>query len=465
MTLPSSGPAALAGDGRRAGMDLLRVAVVVGLVLFHSALVFDARDDFYVKNAETTGLTMVISVLGVLWAMPLLFYLAGLAARHSLGRRGPAGYAAERLRRIAVPLVFATVAIVPVPQWLRLRADPAYRESYPEFLPRFFHVELDLAEFPFVLQGEHFETGHLWFLVLLLTFSLLLSLAVRWPPSPGLGERIAGLARVRGAMLLPALPLVLISMVLGLEEEYAGWSRWAYLVFFCCGFAFAADERFRRAVRRDLRVVAACGLALFAAGVPVLLSAGDDAFTSSAPLAVLGRALYGAAGWCWMLTIVGLLDRVPARSGTGPSGTRPDAASEARPPGDPPDVRYADPAARPDAHPGVSPDAHPGVRPAVGSRRGDGGLRGYLAEAVLPLYVLHQPIVVAVAYQVVRWQAPIAVKYVVIVACSLVLMVLAYDLLVRRTRLTRFLFGMRPRKPGAPNRAPAAGTSRSRGAE
>ncbi|MEU8380225.1 acyltransferase [Streptosporangium sp. NPDC048865] len=411
-------PPTASAPARRAELDLLRVAVVVGLVLFHSALVFDARDDFYVKNAETTGLTMVVSVLGVLWAMPLLFYLAGLAARHSLLRRGPAGYAAERLRRIAVPLVFATVAIVPVPQWLRLRADPAHQESYLEFLPRFFRAELDLAQFPFVLQGEYFETGHLWFLVLLLTFSLLLSLAARWwRLPPGLGERTAGLLRRRGATLLPALPLALISMVLGLEEEYAGWSRWAYLVFFCYGFAFAADERFRRAARRDLRVAAACGLALFAAGVPVLLAAGDDAFTASAPLAVFGRALYGAAGWCWLLTILGLLDRLPARP-AGPAPAGPDGPAVPAP-----------------------------ARPARG-----GALRGYLAEAVLPLYVLHQPIVVAVAYQVVRWQAPIAVKYPVIVAVSLVLMFLAYDLLVRRTAPTRFLFGMRPVRSGAGER-------------
>ncbi|MEV4065978.1 acyltransferase family protein [Nonomuraea dietziae] len=408
MTSSQTAPAA----ERRTDVDLLRVVVVAGLVLFHSALVFDARDDFYVKNAETTGVTMVVTVLGVLWAMPLLFYVAGLAARHSLRRRGPAGYAAERLRRIAVPLVFATVAIVPVPQRLRSRADPAHQESYLEFLPRFFQVELDLAEFPFVLQGEYFETGHLWFLVLLLTFSLLLALAARWRTPPRLGERMAELTRGRGAVLLPALPLALISMILGLEEEYAGWSRWAYLIFFCYGFAFAADERFRQAVRRDLRLVAACGLALFAAGVPVLLSAGDDAFTASAPLAVLGRALYGAAGWCWLLAILGFLDRAPARPAAGQASRAP---------------------------------------------RG-GALRGYLAEAVLPLYVLHQPIVVAVAYQVVRWEAPIAVKYAVIAAGSLILTVLAYDLLVRRTRLTRFLFGLRPAKADAGER-PERGTS------
>ena len=67
----------------------------------------------------------------------------------------------------------------------------------------------------------------------------------------------------------------------------------------------------------------------------------------------------------------------------------------------------------------------------------------YLAAASLPYYVLHQPIVVAVAWNVVPWHRPIIVEYTVIVAISLALTLGAYDLLVRRTRITRFLFGMR----------------------
>ena len=45
---------------RRGELDAVRALVVVGLVLFHAALVFDARDDFYVKNAETTELTTFV---------------------------------------------------------------------------------------------------------------------------------------------------------------------------------------------------------------------------------------------------------------------------------------------------------------------------------------------------------------------------------------------------------------------
>ncbi|QYC42672.1 glucans biosynthesis protein [Nonomuraea coxensis DSM 45129] len=386
---------------RRADLDSLRVLMVAGLVLFHSALVFDAHDDFYVHNAETTELTLVIAAVGVLWAMPLLFFVAGLGAWHSLGRRGTAGYAAERLRRLGVPLVFGTVALVPVPQWLRMRGETGERISYLEFLPRFFRIRLEPGNVPFVLQGDFFETGHLWFLVLLLTFSMILAGLSRWLPGgpvARLRERAAAYAlRRRGAVLLPAVPLALFCALAGLEQEYAGWNRWAYLIFFLAGFAFAADGRFRTALRRDARLVAGAGLALFAAGVPVLLVAGDAAFTGPDPLAMAGRFLYGAAGWCWLTAILGLLDR-PRRPASGGA------------PGSP-----------------------------------ASGRRAYLAEAVLPLYVLHQPVVVAVAHVVVGWEAPIAVKYAAIVVVSLAVMAALYDLLVRRTAVTRFLFGMRPR--------------------
>jgi len=393
---------------RRPELDVIRVLVVVGLVFFHSALVFDTRDDYYVKNAQTTGAPTILAALAVVWAMPMLFLIAGVGSWHSLRRRGAAGFTKERLRRLGVPLVFATLTIIPIPQWLRLRAaDPGYHESYPRFLVRFFDVRPDPGDFPFVLSGEYFETGHLWFVVLLLTFSLLLAPLARWSPrrwKHEIRERLSSAAGRRGAALLPALPVAVVCALVGLEEPFAGWSRWAYLLFFLYGFVLATDERFRVAVRRDAPMAAVVGAGLFLAGLPAFLAVGDaggDPFTDMSPLATGARTLYGLAGWCWLVAIIGLLDR--RRAG----GEDKDAAADGR-------------------------------RPARGRR-----LYGYLAAAVLPLYILHQPIVVAVAYGVVGWDAPIVVKYAAIVAISLALTVAAYDLLVRRTRVTRFLFGAR----------------------
>jgi peptidoglycan/LPS O-acetylase OafA/YrhL len=69
---------------------------------------------------------------------------------------------------------------------------------------------------------------------------------------------------------------------------------------------------------------------------------------------------------------------------------------------------------------------------------------------VLPFYLLHEPVIVAVAWVVVRWPAPVPVRYLWVVAASLILTLALYQGLVRRFPLARFLFGLKPARPSGP---------------
>ena len=207
---------------------------------------------------------------------------------------------------------------------------------------------------------------------------------------------LAGVAQRPGVVLLAALPIAVVNALLGLEEGFAGWNRWAYLLLFLYGFLLAADERFGVALRRHAPVAAVLAVLAFGASAPGFISDDADPFTGTDALSVTSRIFFSVSGWCCLVAILGLLDR-----------------------------RRSD------------------RRGQEGGGAGRGRVYAYLGAAALPIYVLHQPIVVAVAYGVVPWDAPIIVEYVAIVAASLVLIFAAYDLLVRRTRVTRFLFGMR----------------------
>jgi glucan biosynthesis protein C len=58
---------------------------------------------------------------------------------------------------------------------------------------------------------------------------------------------------------------------------------------------------------------------------------------------------------------------------------------------------------------------------------------------------------VPVGFYMVQWNADVLVKFLVIAVCSLVAIIGLYDLLVRRTNVTRLLFGMKPmRRTAAP---------------
>ncbi len=380
--------------------------MVVGLVFFHSALVFDVNDDYYVKNAQTTEVTTYLAALAVVWAMPLLFLIAGVATWHSMGSSpSSTAFLWSRFKRLFLPLVIATVTIVPVPVWFRLRADPGYEQSYLEFLPSFFDVRLDWSNFPFVLTGPQFETGHLWFIVLLLAFSVLLLpafLRLRRPlgrtETPDEATAVPG----RGAVLLAATPFVVIGAALPLEENIAGWNRWAYLLFFLYGFLIAANDRFMIAIRRAARLCAAVGAGAFLLAVGLFAAgdaAGTDIFADYDAVSVLSRAVFGAAGWLWVAAILGFVVR---------GGADRDEA----------------------------PAAPLGLRARAGT---------YLDEAGLAVYVVHQPVVVAIAFYVVRTDLPSLVKYVVIAGASLAVVLAIYEIAIRRLTATRVLFGLKPR--------------------
>ena len=74
----------------------------------------------------------------------------------------------------------------------------------------------------------------------------------------------------------------------------------------------------------------------------------------------------------------------------------------------------------------------------------------YAGEASYPVYILHQTVIIVLGVYVVQWNAGVPVKFAAISLGSLVATTAIYDLLVKRTNITRFLFGMRPkRKPPA----------------
>ena len=75
-----------------------------------------------------------------------------------------------------------------------------------------------------------------------------------------------------------------------------------------------------------------------------------------------------------------------------------------------------------------------------------GPLHNYSNEAVLPFYLLHQTVILCVGWYVIRWDLGMALKYLIIAAVSIVLIMSIYELLIRRFNVMRFLSGMRPKR-------------------
>jgi glucan biosynthesis protein C len=74
----------------------------------------------------------------------------------------------------------------------------------------------------------------------------------------------------------------------------------------------------------------------------------------------------------------------------------------------------------------------------------------YAVESAYPFYVLHQTVLVALAYFVVRLDVGLPVKYALIALSTLTWTLVVYELAVRRWIPMRTLFGMKRRRVTLP---------------
>lgn len=369
---------------RRLDLDWVRIVAVLLLIPFHSARVFNLGEPFYVKNADlSVPLTFLIGFL-VVWQMPLLFLVAGASTWYALGHRTSGQYVSERLRRLMIPFVFGTLVIVPPQMYLALLHRSETSASYLEYYPRFLELRpFDIPDY----TGIGFSWAHLWFILNLFVISLFVLPLLMWL-GRGAGRaavsRLAGLVdRGRGILLLAVL-LVLV----GDLPEPDGKPIFTHLTVFVLGFVLASDERFGRAMQRNRWPALILGAATMSVFFWVEMSGiqlADNSFEDVAYYIVRNCNL-----WFWLVALLGFGQR---------------------------------------------------------HLNADNRVLRYARDAAYPFYLLHQTVIVVIAFFVVQWSADPMVKFSVIAVSSLVATIGLYDLLVRRTNATRFLFGIKPRRP------------------
>jgi len=181
--------------GRRGELDVARALVVAGLVVFHSAAVFAVGTSWFVNDPRPSTGFSVFMLWGSLWGMPLLFLVSGMGVRYAMRSRTAWSFAAERLGRLGIPFATGLVLLVPPMFYLEHLAQPGFHQPYGRFWLAFLNVPAIAAGLVphgnWTSGGVGFDPAHLWFLYVLLVFSLALLPLFRYLTGPR-GTRLAG---------------------------------------------------------------------------------------------------------------------------------------------------------------------------------------------------------------------------------------------------------------------------------
>lgn len=251
-------------------VDWLRIAAFALLVLYHVGMLY-VPWQFHVKHQPTYAALEPLMRLSNPWRMSLLFVISGLATGLMLGR---AGLARERSKRLLLPLLFGMAVIVPPQAWLQAREQFGYGGGYLDFLRLYFSGYRGFCEGSRCLVLPTWN--HLWFLPYVWSYTMLCLLALRLLPAAALRRVADSLARLSGWRLLwlPALALALSRALLypRFGETHALLDDWAAHAAFGTLFAFGLLLARRRVLLARLQDLRWPALALGLAGWVVLVT-------------------------------------------------------------------------------------------------------------------------------------------------------------------------------------------------
>ncbi len=385
---------------RRHDLDTLRIAAFALLILYHAAMAYVAGWDFHLKSAYTAQWLQWPMIALNRWRMPLLFAISGMALGLSLPDRGRLPHTLRRCWRLLLPLLFGIVAVVSLQAYCEALDKGNVAPGLGRFLWRYWQFRpWPGAHFSGSQYG--FTWNHLWYLAYLLPYTVLavvlaslLRPVAKSLPTLQVSDRLLGAA----LLLLPGVWLAWALLVLMprwppthalLDDVYVHAES---LPLFLGGFLAARWQRGWDLLLRGRRLtlgLAVLGLCL-ELGIRALARLPDvgnvDPWILALPWAQterVGRALYT---WCMLLALFGWARVLLARPWPG---------------------------------------------------------QAYCREAVFSWYILHQTVLIVLLYalrplQLGPWLEPALLVAGTVGGCLLI-----HELLIRRVRWLRPLFGLR----------------------
>lgn len=136
------------------------------LILFHCAVPFVEHYTWEINNKETSAFITRIIWWTHQWRLPLLFFIAGVGVRFSLKKRSIAAFMGERFVRLFIPLAFAIFFITPIQVYFEWLQNGRISTDYFTFYPSVYEI----VPYP---DGS-FTWSHMWFVAYLFVFTILL---------------------------------------------------------------------------------------------------------------------------------------------------------------------------------------------------------------------------------------------------------------------------------------------------
>lgn len=388
----------MAQKNREAWLDWLRILAVLGVLFYHSAMPFVPDEQWHIKNNETSHLLMEFNFWLSRFRMPLLFFISGCVTFVMLQKRTSGQFIGLRFRRLLIPLAFGMLTIVPIQVYLE-RVNQGYKGNFFSFYPSIFTT----GTYP---KGN-FSWHHLWFIAYLFVYDVALAPVFKWVIVNKDKWSVKFLAAGRRIYLLVLLPvLILVGLVFRFPQTndlvhdwcwFFYWLSFVLMGFVCMTFPTLMESLMRnRRVSLSLALVTILAINYLRWNQLEPHNFFSDVTVHWQTYVYIG--LMAATACFWVFSALGY-----GRAYLN----KPRASLQ------------------------------------------------YFNKAVYPFYILHQTIIVVLAFYVTKVSESILMKYLFLVIVTFVISMLVYHLFIRPFGVMRLLFGVKEEKKSTPEKKAA----------
>lgn len=291
---------------RHYGLDWLRIGAFVLLILFHIGMYF-TPGNWVVKTDHPIAWLALPMAAVTPWRLALLFVVSGFASHALLARLGgPAAFLRQRSLRLLLPLGFAMAVVIPPQSWVRLAGDHGYAASFWHFWAN------DYFRFG-QLHGITLPAWeHLWFVAYLWAYTALLVAGIAFAPAWARARAARAVEALGKGSRLLWLPLcyflpVRVAATFTVGESHGLFDDWlsdlVFLPAFLFGFALAATPSLWPAIARLWRPALLLALAGYAGLAAFEIAYPADIVAPHLPTA-LSRAATALTLWSAILVLL-----------------------------------------------------------------------------------------------------------------------------------------------------------------
>ena len=236
---------------RKHYIDWLRILAFGLLFLFHSWRPFD-QFPWHIKNEEQNFIFDLFTIFTHGWRMFLIFLVSGAGTWFAMRSRKKA-FLMDRIKRLIVPFLFGIVLIIPPQRFYEWIMYRDFSGNYLDFLVSYPSQQLSAnMGSSLLLWFGHLGT-HIWYLPFLFVMTIIAlpllnkiqkgSLDFSW---------LKRIMQSNYGVFILVLPMILVRVLLKpIYSEYTDWADFfIYMLPFIYGFLFMSDTDFITIIKK-----------------------------------------------------------------------------------------------------------------------------------------------------------------------------------------------------------------------